>query len=202
MEFKQKDWLGKWTNFENFIYSEEAAIKQCWQEAEGLANMMPMFKDGVKAFWEKGCDTVSEENNIRIGGWNIEESKHCMKIEWLDVNGELLGKYDYKLCMIVPKGLEANENFLFEAVDAPEGCPFTYVLAMEPMPSREAKLNGGLLSHLHFQYASKIELLLQEDKLSKPMWYPTMCDGESTLLERCNIVRALHRLPVWEKLPK
>ncbi|MCO7108321.1 hypothetical protein NIA69_02950, partial [Gemmiger formicilis] len=29
-----------------------------------------------------------------------------------------------------------------------------------------------------------------------------MCDGDGTLLEQCNIVRALHRLPVWEELPE
>ena len=33
------------------------------------------------------------------------------------------------------------------------------------------------------------------------MWYATMCDGDGELLEQCNIVRALHRIPKWEKLP-
>lgn len=28
----------------------------------------------------------------------------------------------------------------------------------------------------------------------------TMCAGDGTLLDRCNIVRALHKLPCWDKL--
>jgi hypothetical protein len=30
----------------------------------------------------------------------------------------------------------------------------------------------------------------------------TVCDGDGTLLEKCNIVRALHRLPLWAELPE
>lgn len=71
------------------------------------------------------------------------------------------------------------------------------LLAMEPMPPRTARKTGGLLSHLHFQYASSPE----NGKLCNPMWYATMCDGDGTLLEQCNIVRALHHLPVWKALP-
>ena len=75
---------------------------------------------------------------------------------------------------------------------------------MEPMPPRAARLQGGLLSHLHFQYASGPEPLFDPDThaLRSPRWYATMCDGDGTLLEQCNIVRALHRLPVWEELPE
>ena len=62
-------------------------------------------------------------------------------------------------------------------------------------------LNGSLLSHLHFQYSSRLELLFKDEKLNKQMWYATMCDGDGELLEQCNIVRALHRIPKWEKLP-
>ncbi|MBP3701857.1 MAG: hypothetical protein J6I64_08200, partial [Lachnospiraceae bacterium] len=116
-------------------------------------------------------------------------------------NGEDLGKQEYVLSVIVPKGLEAKENFLFEAKDAPEGWPFRYLLAMAPMPPHSALAEGGLLSHLHFQYAGDLERMLRDGKLVKPMWYATMCAGEGLLLHRCNIVRALHRLPKWEKLP-
>ncbi len=124
-----------------------------------------------------------------------------MIIEWFDENNLSLGKHNYILSTIIPKGLEAKENFLFEAVDSPSDWAFRYLLAMAPMPERSAKNTGGLLSHLHFQYADILDKLLKDSTLCKPMWYATMCDGTGTLLEQCNIVRALHRMPVWDKLP-
>ena len=51
MEFNKKEWTGNWVNFEKYIYSEEAAMQQCWAEAEETAKAMPMFKRGVKSFW-------------------------------------------------------------------------------------------------------------------------------------------------------
>lgn len=200
MEFDQREWLGSWANFESYIYSEASAMIQCWEEAEGVARAMPMFKNGAKAFWQMACDTVNEENPTRLGGWNIEADGEGMQIEWIGVNGELLGKQTYVLSAIVPKGLEAKENFLFEAKEAPENWPFRYLLAMAPMPPRSALAEGGLLSHLHFQYAGKLENILKDGKLVRPMWYATMCAGDGTLLDRCNIVRALHHLPKWESL--
>ena len=200
MEFDRKEWLGRWTNFEEYIYSDEPAMQKCWEDAEAAAKMLPMFRNGAKAFWQMACDTVSAENPIRLGGWQIEPEGEGMQIEWLGVNGEALGKQTYVLSAIVPKGLEAKENFLFEAKDAPENWPFRYLLAMAPMPPRSALAEGGLLSHLHFQYAGKLEDLLCDGKLVRPMWYATMCAGEGTLLDRCNIVRALHRLPKWEAI--
>mgnify|MGYP002419896467 CR=1 FL=1 len=102
------------------------------------------------------------------------------------------------------KGLEGKENALFVAEDMPENWPFRCLLAMEPMPPRTARQTGGLLSHLHFQYASQRNLLVDPEtqKLHNPMWYATVCDGDGTLLEKCNIVRALHRLPLWAELPE
>ena len=202
MEFKQSEWIGNWTNFENYIFSEEDAMKRCWTEAEEFAKAMPMFKNGVKSFWEMACNTVNEENQYRLGGWKIQSEKDGLKIEWTDMAGESLGEYNYTLERFVEKGLEAKENFLFVAEDAPADCPFRYLLAMEPMPERSEKEKGGLLSHLHFQYASSADLLFKDNKLCKPMWYATMCDADGSLLDRCNIVRALHRLPRWEKLPE
>ena len=80
--------------------------------------------------------------------------------------------------------------------------PFRCLLAMEPMPHRTARQSGGLLSHLHFQYAAGWTALVGTDgKLSHPMWHPTMCDGAGTLLEQCNIVRAMHHLTCWTELP-
>lgn len=201
MEFDRNEWLGCWANFESYIYSEESAMVQCWQDAEGVAKMVPMFKNGVKAFWKMACDTVTESNPVRLGGWHIEANGEGIQIEWIGENGEALGKASYVLSSIVPKGLEAKENYLFEAKDAPEGWPFRYLLAMAPMPPRSALADGGLLSHLHFQYAGSVEELLQAGKLVRPMWYATMCAGDGTLLDRCNIVRALHRLPTWKELP-
>ncbi|MBQ8279074.1 MAG: hypothetical protein IJZ23_04460 [Roseburia sp.] len=202
MQFEQKEWLGSWVNFESYIYSDEPAMMQCWKEAEVVAEKMPMFKNGAKAFWQMACNTQNEENPVRLGGWNIEaEGEDGLIIEWTGENGEKLGKQSYILASIVPKGLEAKENYLFEAVNAPEGWPFRYLLAMAPMPPRSAIEEGGLLSHLHFQYGGKLETILKDGQLCKPMWYATMCAGDGTLLDKCNIVRALHRLPVWKELP-
>lgn len=202
MEFDRNEWLGCWVNFESYIYSEESAMVRCWEEAEGAARMMPMFRNGAKAFWQMACDTVTDENAVRLGGWHIEADGEGMQIEWIGENGEHLGKHAYVLSAIVPKGLEAKENFLFEAKAAPEGWSFRYVLAMAPMPPRSALAEGGLLSHLHFQYAGNLENILRDGKLVKPMWYATMCAGDGTALDRCNIVRALHRLPRWDRLPE
>lgn len=201
MEFDRNEWLGCWVNFESYIFSEEPAMVQCWQDAEGVAKMMPMFKNGAKAFWEMACDTVTKSNPVRLAGWHIEADGDGMQIEWIGVNGEALGKASYMLSAIISKGLEAKENFLFEALDVPEGWPFRFLLAMAPMPSRSVLAEGGLLSHLHFQYASNAEELLKDDKLVRPMWYATMCAGDGTLLDQCNIVRALHRLPTWNDFP-
>ena len=66
----------------------------------------------------------------------------------------------------------------------------------EPMPLA----SGGLLSHLHFQYASDDGMLLRADStLRKRMWYPTMCAAEDTLRDQCDIVRTLHKLPPLDR---
>jgi len=202
MEFRRNEWIGSWINFESCIYSEERVMKQCWEEAEAAAKAVPMFKNGVKAFWAAACNTINEENKCRLGGWEILPAEDGMEIEWTDTEGESLGKYRYVLDRIVEKGLEAKENFLFRAKDASADCPFRYLLAMEPMPERSAKEKGGLISHLHFQYASSVDLLVKEGKLCRPTWYATMCDAKSDLLDHCNIVRALHHLPKWNNLPE
>lgn len=201
MEFQKSEWIGKWTNFEQYLYSEDAAMKQCWDEAEKCAAAMPMFKNGVKDFWKMACNTITAKTPVRLGGWNITDAGDGIEIEWVDEKNASLGKYVYGCSQIIEKGLEAKENFLFEAKEAPADCPFRYLLAMEPMPERAAKENGGLLSHLHFQYASTLEELLKDGKLINPMWYATMCDADGDLLAQCNIVRALHRMPKWETLP-
>lgn len=205
MEYHINDWLGRWQNFESYLTSTEPALVQAWQEAEKAvaAMKMPMFRDGAKAFWQKACVTTSPENPCPLGGWNItpaEGEKLC--IEWTAVSRKPLGKAVYHLEKILPKGLEGKENLLFVAEDVPQDWPFRCLLAMEPMPPRTARKSGGLLSHLHFQYASSPEKLFDPENgtLRAPMWYATMCDGDGSLLEQCNIVRALHRLPVQKEL--
>lgn len=201
MELIQNEWIGAWINFESYIYSDNPYMIRCWEEAEQVAKNIPMFKGSAKSFWAMACNTINEENAIRLSGWKIRKSGEGLEIQWIGENSESLGKQHYELKEIVSKGLEAKENFLFEAVDAPQGWPFRYLLAMAPMPERSAKDTGGLLSHLHFQYASSTEKLMENGKLENPLWYATMCVCEGTLLDRCNIIRALHRLPVWTELP-
>lgn len=205
MTYNRSDWLGRWQNFESYIHSTDPYMLAAWQDAEAAAAALPMFQNGAKAFWQMACVTTSIANPRTLGGWNITPAageKLC--IEWLDAEGNSLGKAVYHLETVVEKGLEGKENALFAAEDVPENWPFRCLLAMEPMPARTARKNGGLLSHLHFQYASRPEQLIDPEskKLRNPMWYATVCDGDGTLLEQCNIVRALHRLPVWEDLPE
>lgn len=135
---------------------------------------------------------------------NARERLRSSCIAWTDADGNPLGRAVYHLDHVLERGLEGKENALFVAEDVPADWPFRCLLAMEPMPPRAARLQGGLLSHLHFQYASGPEHLFDPDThaLRSPLWYATMCDGDGTLLEQCNIVRALHRLPVWEELPE
>lgn len=164
-----------------------------------------MFKSGAKQFWQTACVTTSIGNPHTLGGWTItpaDGGKLC--IAWTDADGNPLGRAVYHLDHILERGLEGKENALFVAEDVPADWSFRCLLAMEPMPPRAARLQGGLLSHLHFQYASGPEHLFDPDThaLRSPLWYATMCDGDGTLLEQCNIVRALHRLPVWEELPE
>lgn len=205
MEFVSKEWLGQWDNFEDYIDSADPYMILVWKEAEEVAKKMPMFLGGVKEFWKKACNTITAENSGRLTGCEIEESKNAemgLTIEWFAEAGKSLGKYHYEVEKVVEKGLEGKENFLFYAEDAPEGSSFRYLLSMPPMPERSARLQGGYLSHFHFQFADREEALIKEGRLVNPGWYATLCAGEGELLEKCNIVRGLHHLPLWEELPE
>lgn len=149
-------------------------------------------------------DCNAGESACAGGGWNITAADAALCIEWLAEDGTSLGSSIYHLNSVLEKGLEGRENFLFVAEDAAPDWAFRCLLAMEPMPQRGSYQTGGLLSHLHFQYAPQPEALFDPEtkKLRNPMWYATMCKDAKTVLEQCNIVRALHRLPVWEKLPE
>ena len=126
-------------------------------------------------------------------------------IDWLAGPDRSLGRYRYRLDRTIAKGLEGKPCYVFHATDAPAGCPFSVLVAMDPMPERAALASGGLLSHLHFQYASDEGELIKgtgkQATLRHRMWYPTMCAAEGTLLDQCNIVRALHHLQAWRELP-
>ena len=154
MEFHPNDWLGRWQNFESYITSTDPYLQLAWQEAEAAAAALPMFKSGAKQFWQTACVTTSIGNPHTLGGWTItpaDGGKLC--ITWTDADGNTLGRAVYHLDHVLERGLEGKENALFAAEDVPADWPFRCLLAMEPMPPRAARLQGGLLSHLHFQYA-------------------------------------------------
>ncbi|MEO5467075.1 hypothetical protein [Bifidobacterium adolescentis] len=113
--------------------------------------------------------------------------------------------HEYRLDHVHDKGLEGKPCYVFHASDAGASDPFAVLIAMEPMPERSVLRHGGLLSHLHFQYASDEGELIKgtgkQATLRHRMWYPTMCAAEGTLLDQCNIVRALHHLQAWRELP-
>lgn len=139
----------------------------------------------------------------RTGGWQIEAANaQDLRITWLDAAGQPLDSAVYHFTGALEKGLEGKVCAKFETAGALQHPQFRCLLAMPPMPERTARTHGGLLSHLHFQYAAGWTALVGTDgKLSHPMWYPTMCDGAGTLLEQCNIVRAMHHLTCWTELP-
>ena len=190
----QTKWIGEWENFENYINSENEYILKCWKNAESVAGLMPMFQHGVKNFWKKSCFTTTKDNPISIDRWNVESIVDGLKITWFLKDGTSYA-YDYHLETMVEKGLENKESYLF--VSDTKDTPFTYLLAMEPMPD---KTEGGLLPHLHFQYGKNKEDIVKDDMLVNPVWYATMVDKDGTLLQKCNLLNALHRLPSWEKL--
>ena len=84
-------------------------------------------------------------------------------IDWLAGPDRSLGRYRYRLDRTIAKGLEGKPCYVFHATDAPAGCPFSVLVAMDPMPERAALASGGLLSHLHFQYANDDGMLLRAE---------------------------------------
>ena len=201
MNYHQKDWLGSWQNFESYLTSTAPAMQACWAQAEKTAKALPMFKAGVKLFWQRACSTALA--GPVLGGWQIEAANaQDLRITWLDADGKPLDSAVYYFAGTLAQGLEGKECAKFETAGALQHPQFRCLLAMPPMPEHTAHQHGGMLSHLHFQYAAAWGALIGTDgKLTHPMWYPTMCDGTGTLLEQCNIVRAMHHLPNWTELP-
>lgn len=205
MRFDRTEWIGNWENFELYFTDTDPAMCKAWEDAETATKNRKkdivsafLFRHGAKQFWMDGCYTITKENPIRLGGCHVSPvNEEDMSVEWLDENQKSLGTFTYALDMVLEKGLEDKENYLLYAKEAPENCPFRYLLSMPPMPEHSEKLKGGLISHLHFQFASTREQMIKENgKLKKPHWYATMCDADATMQQRCNIVRALHKLEI------
>lgn len=57
-------------------------------------------------------------------------------IDWLAGPDRSLGRYRYRLDRTTAKGLEGKPCYMFHATDAPAGCPFSVLVAMDPMPER------------------------------------------------------------------
>lgn len=209
MQFDRTEWLGEWENFELYFTSSAPEMQKAWKLAEQAVreqkkNLISavLFRKGAMAFWQSACYTQTPASPLRLGGWHIVPTDgDAIQITWFDDAHRTLGAWRYSLDSVLEKGLEGKPNFLLCAQDAAPDCPYRFLLTMVPMPERSAKEQGRLISHLHFQFAAqKAQLIKPNGKLCSPHWYATMCDGEATLLQKCNIVLALHKLPTWEKL--
>lgn len=122
-----------------------------------------------------------------------------LAIEWFAEDDTSLDAYEYAIDHVIEHGLESSPTFVLRTADpAAEDSPFRWLLAINPLPSRKAFAEGGLLSHLHFQYANDLHTLVATDEatgaetLRNPRWYAAMCSNEGTVEDRCAIIRALH----------
>lgn len=207
--FDLTDWLGDWESFEHYIDSEDETIRQTWQEAEQAVladpKTAPMAARGIRTFWSMACATTSPENIIRIGYWTIgkpQSEQTDVRITWYAEDNTDLDTYDYRIDHVIGHGLEGSPTYVFVTDDPnAEDSPFRWLLAIAPLPSRKAFGEGGLLSHLHFQYANDLGTLVATDEiedagetLRNPRWYATMCADEGDTEDRCRIIRALHHL--------
>lgn len=186
-------WIGSWKNFE--LYFNDPAYAQAWQEAEEVIkakkkNLIEkyLWKKGAKQFWIDYCYTVTKENKIQLKGMNINIVNNTFQIEWIDIQDNTV-TYEYILDEIIQSGLEKKVNYLLKTN---EETPFKYLLLMEPMPDKNDKNHGGLISHFHFQFSQDKNNIVKKDKLKQPHWYATMCDKEATIQQECNIIYALH----------
>lgn len=201
-----KEFVGNWENFENYFVDESMPMKKAWQDAETAIKTQKknliasfLYRKGAMNFWKEACYTLTKENKTKLDSLIIDEENNMLHIKWFAENKTLLGDYTYKLDSVIAKGLEGKENYLFAAKE--DSC-FKWLLLMEPMPHKNEKENGGMIAHFHFQFSSLKENLIKGNgSLKIPFWYATMCDKDVTLLQKCNIVLALHKLPTWDKLP-
>ena len=217
MNFNVNDWLGDWISFEHLIDSRDPNLERAWKDSTEAMRSKPLFAimmlGDARRFWSKACRTSGRERRDRIGGWHIDRLPAAgdddgvagFRLTWLDEGRKPIATHEYRLDHMHDKGLEGKPCYVFHAIDAGVSDPFAVLVAMDPMPERSALRHGGLLSHLHFQYASDEHNLIKgkgkQATLRRRMWYPTMCAAEGTLIDQCNIVRALHHLPAWKELP-
>lgn len=217
MDFNVNDWLGDWISFEHLINNHDSNLDRAWKDSTKAMRSKPLFAimmlGDARRFWAKACKTAGKEWRFRIGGWHIEQPSAVgdddavagFNLTWLDEKRTPITTHEYRLDHVHDKGLEGKPCYVFHASDAGASDPFAVLIAMEPMPERSVLRHGGLLSHLHFQYASDEGELIKgtgkQATLRHRMWYPTMCAAEGTLLDQCNIVRALHHLQAWRELP-
>lgn len=199
-EFKKEDYIGNWKNFELYFTDTNPIMVQAWCDAENAIktkkkNLIEkiLYRKGAKQFWIDYCYTITKENKVQLGGLMISPSiRSDLSIEWFNKDQKIIAKHNYTLDTIVEEGLEKKVNYLLKS-DTSIDNPFHYVLLMPPMPERDAKNNGGLISHFHFQFSNKKENILKSDnKLKQPHWYATMCDGDCRIEQERDIVLALH----------
>ncbi len=191
--FDITDWLGEWESFEHYIDSDDAAIQQTWEAAEQavLANpkMAPMAARGIRTFWSMACSTTSPENIIHIGYWRVNEpaaESAPRTMPRSPSNGS-----PRTTPASTPTNTPSTMSSSTVSKAPPPSCstppirpPKTARSAAtchHPLPSRKAFAEGGLLSHLHFQYANDLHTLVATDEatgvetLRNPRWYATMC---------------------------
>lgn len=202
--FSPAEWLGGWTSFERYIDADDPAMVQTWADAEQAAAHMPAMartaEHGIRSFWSALCRTATAEQPNRIDGWRIEPAAQNaddgMALTWIAQDGLALDVCEYHYEGFIDHGFEGRTTLIFRDARADASGPFTWLIALQPMPARTEPAEGRLLSHLHFQYASRRDLLIDPNtgKLANPRWYATMCEDSADVLAQCNIVRALHRL--------
>ena len=131
MNYQQKDWLGSWQNFENYLVSTAPAMQACWTQAEEAAKALPMFQAGVKTFWQRACGTALA--GPVLGGWQIEAANaQDLRITWLDAAGQPLDSAVYHFTGALEKGLEEKVCAKFETAVALQHPQFRCLLAMPP----------------------------------------------------------------------
>lgn len=167
MKFQKEKWIGNWENFENYIYSKENAMVKTWEEAETVCKSMP----GMQAMF---------------GGCSARDFWKKACVTRTDENPVMLGG------MCVEAYGEGVRILFWDEENNPLG-EYIYILAEVLEHGLEEK---DLLSHFHFQFASTKNKLMKDGKLVQPMWYATMCEKTDNEAQKCNVVRALHRIPM------
>lgn len=125
----------------------------------------------------------------------------ALTIERFAEDGTNLDTYEYTIGHIIEHGLEGSPTPVFHTTNsATEGSPLRWLLAINPLPSRKAFIEDGLLSHLHLQYASDLHTPVAMDEatgvgtLCNPHWYVTVRANEGIVEDHCAIIRVLHHL--------